>query len=105
MTHASHFYESGANLYFVILARAEEGREIESYLPFQRQVVDAIRAAGGSLSHHHGVGRLFAPWLADEIGPVGMDLLRGIKATVDPKGILNPGGTLALDDRATRRDA
>ena len=54
-------------------------------------VNDAIVAGGGTLSHHHGVGRDHAPWLAQEIGHTGMRMLRAIKAELDPTGIMNPG--------------
>ena len=52
---------------------------------------DAIVAAGGTITHHHAVGRDHAPWLADEIGDRGLDVLRAVKATLDPQGICNPG--------------
>jgi alkyldihydroxyacetonephosphate synthase len=48
-------------------------------------------AAGGTITHHHGVGRLKAAFLAAELGPAGTDVLRRIKAALDPDGILNPG--------------
>jgi len=53
--------------------------------------MDAIAAAGATITHHHAVGRDHAPWLEAEIGLEGVRLLRGIKALVDPQGVLNPG--------------
>ena len=52
---------------------------------------DAIIASGGTITHHHAVGMDHKPWLRAEIGDLGVAILRAVKATVDPKGILNPG--------------
>ena len=52
---------------------------------------DAIRSTGATITHHHAVGRDHLPWLADEIGPVGVEVLRAVKARLDPQGVLNPG--------------
>ena len=95
MVHISHAYEQGASLCATFL-----GRQVEDPNPLakqaQRQEVkraatDAIIAAGGTLTHHHGIGREHAPWLRDEMGPLGVESLRALKETFDPSGILNPG--------------
>ncbi len=52
-------------------------------------------AAGGTLTHHHGIGRDNIPWLEEEIGCMGMKALRSLKRTFDPAGIMNPGILLA----------
>lgn len=93
MTHASHFYAQGTNLYFIFITKM---RDAEAFRRFQRSVIDAIETAGGSLSHHHGVGRMMAPWMERHLGRTQMDLLRAVKAHLDPKGIMNPG-SLGLD--------
>jgi alkyldihydroxyacetonephosphate synthase len=51
----------------------------------------ALVAHGATISHHHGVGADHRAWLAAEVGPVGVQILRAVKATVDPAGVLNPG--------------
>ena len=94
MTHMSHFYPQGCNLYFIFIAKMDSLGEYEDY---QRGILDAIRATGATMSHHHGIGKLFAPWLEGSIGGEALALDRAIKRHFDPKGILNPGGTLALD--------
>ena len=94
MTHMSHLYPQGANLYFIFIARMEA---IPEYLAFQSGILDVIRAQGAALSHHHGIGRMTAPWLEGQLGTVQMDLLRAIKRHLDPTNIMNPGGTLGLD--------
>ena len=47
--------------------------------------------SGGTITHHHAVGRDHLPYLEAEIGPLGMALLRATKAVLDPHGIMNPG--------------
>ena len=94
LAHVSHAYPQGASLYFVLLARLDT---IPEYQAFQAGLLDVIRDQGAAMSHHHGIGRMAAPWLAAQLGPVQMDLLRAIKRQLDPQGIMNPGGTLGLD--------
>ena len=67
----------------------------EQWRTIKRETTEAILAAGGTLSHHHGVGRDHAPWLEEEIGPLGMQALRALKETFDPANILNPGVLLS----------
>jgi len=52
---------------------------------------------GGSISHHHGIGRMFAPWMETYLGKEQMEVLRALKRHFDPNNIMNPGGTLGLD--------
>ncbi len=97
MVHASHCYQNGANLYFIFLSPMAKGKEIEDYSKFQGDIINAILKAGGSLSHHHGVGKMFAPWFREHIGEVSFGIIKAIKDYLDPKNIMNPGGTLGLD--------
>lgn len=94
LTHLSHGYAQGASLYFILMARMDA---LEDYLPFQAGLLDIISREGAALSHHHGIGRMAAPWLEAQLGPAQMALFRAIKHHLDPQGLLNPGGTLALD--------
>jgi len=55
---------------------------------------DAIVGTGGTITHHHAVGRDHAPWLRAEVGDVGLDLIRAAKQRLDPVGIMNPGKLL-----------
>ena len=50
-----------------------------------------IHSEGGTISHHHGVGKDHLPWMENEKGVLGMDLLKGVKARLDPGGFMNPG--------------
>jgi alkyldihydroxyacetonephosphate synthase len=94
MCHVSHLYRAGASLYYTFVARQEQGAEPRQWNAAKAAASEAILAGGGTITHHHGVGRDHAPWLPDEVGPLGIDLLRAAKATLDPAGIMNPGKLL-----------
>jgi alkyldihydroxyacetonephosphate synthase len=94
MCHVSHVYPSGASLYFTFIARHEEDARLDRWWAAKSAACDAIVANGGTLSHHHGVGRDHAPWMGDEVGEVGLDVLRAAKERLDPAGIMNPGKLL-----------
>jgi alkyldihydroxyacetonephosphate synthase len=95
ITHISHAYETGASLYSTFLGRQVENPDplakVAQWRTVKQAATDAIMAAGGTLTHHHGIGRDHAPWLEEEIGRVGMQSLRALKETLDPVGIMNPG--------------
>lgn len=93
--HVSHLYPTGASLYFSFLARSERGAEIAQWRAAKQAAGEAIVAAGATITHHHAVGTDHAPWLAAEIGDLGLDVLRTTKARLDPTGIMNPGKLLA----------
>lgn len=94
MTHASHFYPQGTNLYFIFIAKMNDPEEFRK---FQRGIIDNIQKYGGSLSHHHGVGRMIGPWMEKHLGKEQMEVLRALKKHFDPNNIMNPGGQLGLD--------
>ncbi len=90
MCHISHLYPSGASLYFTFLARAQEGRELDQWRAAKTAASDAIVANGGTITHHHAVGRDHAPWMRAEVGQLGIELLRAAKDRLDPAGVMNP---------------
>ena len=94
MCHVSHLYRSGASLYFTFLARQQPEAAIEQWHAAKSAACDAIVAAGGTITHHHAIGRDHAPWMPAEIGDVGIDLIRAAKQRLDPVGIMNPGKLL-----------
>lgn len=94
MTHMSHFYPQGANLYFIFEAKMSE---LDEYLEYQGGIMDNIQKYGAAMSHHHGIGKMTAPWLEAQIGKNQMDIYRTLKKHFDPDNIMNPGGTLGLD--------
>lgn len=95
MCHISHVYPTGAALYFTIIGNLK-GDVLSDWDAIKSRVNDAILQAGGTISHHHGVGRDHAPWLADEIGDGGIRILRALKTELDPTGIMNPGALLPV---------
>ncbi|MEU8345164.1 FAD-binding oxidoreductase [Spirillospora sp. NPDC048832] len=90
MCHISHVYPSGASLYFTVVS-AQGKDPVEHWARAKRAANDAIADAGGTISHHHGVGTDHRDWYAREIGPLGAAVLRAVKERVDPVGVLNPG--------------
>jgi alkyldihydroxyacetonephosphate synthase len=91
MCHVSHLYETGASLYFTFLARQLVGEEIAQWQAVKAAASSAIVEGGGTITHHHAVGRDHAPWMEAEIGRDGVRALRALKAEMDPDGIMNPG--------------
>jgi alkyldihydroxyacetonephosphate synthase len=90
LCHLSHVYPAGASLYFTVAcAQAED--PAGQWRAAKRATGAAILAHGGSISHHHGIGRDHRGELAQELGDLGVELLRAVKRTLDPSGILNPG--------------
>lgn len=98
MTHISHLYETGASLYVTVLARAEPGAEVGQWTAAKDAATRALLDAGGTVTHHHGVGALHRAWLGEEVGPLAVDALRAAKRALDPAGICNPGVLLPDDD-------
>jgi alkyldihydroxyacetonephosphate synthase len=92
--HISHTYPTGACLYFTFAARQPKGKELEHYYEYKRLITDTIIRLGGTLSHHHAVGIEHRPWVAQELSPAGLQALRAVKTSLDPKHILNPGKLL-----------
>ena len=90
--HSSHVYRSGLNLYFTFAVQTTAPERMEAaYLEGWRRIMEATARHGGSVSHHHGIGRVRRDWLATELGETGVALLRQVKAALDPNGIMNPG--------------
>ncbi len=90
MCHISHVYASGASLYFTVGA-AQLDDPVTQWRLAKRAAGEAIHAAGGTISHHHGVGRDHIDIYSAEVGDLGVGVMRALKAALDPAGILNPG--------------
>jgi alkyldihydroxyacetonephosphate synthase len=87
----THIYPDGPAPYFTVLAPARRGEELEQWQAIKRSVSDAVLAEGGTITHHHAVGRDHRPWYDVQRPEPFAAALRGAKAGVDPAGILNPG--------------
>lgn len=98
--HSSHSYQTGTNLYFVYdySIRCEPAEELATYHePLNAIIVEEALAVGGSMAHHHGVGKYRTQWIREEHGSA-YALLRGLKDVFDPAGIMNPGTIYPLDE-------
>jgi alkyldihydroxyacetonephosphate synthase len=87
----THAYPDGAAPYFTVLAPARRGGEVEQWDAIKRAAADAIVAGGGTITHHHAVGRDHRPWYDAQRPEPFAAALRAAKAAVDPAGLLNPG--------------
>jgi alkyldihydroxyacetonephosphate synthase len=92
--HLSHAYPDGASLYFTLISRRRPGAELEQWGAVKRAACEAIVAHGGTITHHHAVGRDHAPYMEAEVGETGLAALRALKERLDPAGIMNPGKLL-----------
>ena len=88
--HQSHSYTDGGCLYFTFAAKVEPDDRDRYYRAVWDAGTRAVLAAGGALSHHHGVGLNRSRFVAEALGPA-FDVLAATKAALDPNGILNPG--------------
>ena len=93
-THMSHCYPQGANLYFIFMTPLTDAKEFKQY---HASILDAILKSGASMSHHHGIGKMFAPWLESYMGTTEFNVFRTLKNYFDPNYLMNPGGTIGLD--------
>ena len=93
--HVSHLYPSGASLYFTAFAAQDREDPAGQWQRLKDAACRAIVDAGGTITHHHAVGRDHAAYLEAEHGPLGVDVLRAVKDRVDPAGIMNPGKLLS----------
>jgi alkyldihydroxyacetonephosphate synthase len=90
LCHISHVYPTGASLYFTVVA-GQRDNPIEQWRKAKTAASDAMMRTGATITHHHAVGADHRPWMRDEVGDLGVAVLRAVKATLDPAGILNPG--------------
>jgi alkyldihydroxyacetonephosphate synthase len=87
----THVYPDGPAPYFTFLAPARRGEELDQWEAVKTAASDAVIEAGGTITHHHAVGRDHRPWYDRQRPEPFAAALRGAKAAVDPAGILNPG--------------
>ena len=96
--HSSHSYQTGTNLYFVYDydIRCEPRDEIDLYhRPLNAMIVEEALRVGGSMVHHHGVGKYRTPWIREEHGS-SYALLAGLKRAFDPDNVMNPGSVFPV---------
>jgi alkyldihydroxyacetonephosphate synthase len=88
--HVSHVYPAGASLYYTVVA-AQSADPATQWAAAKDAASEAIVAHGGTITHHHAVGADHLRWMRAEIGDLGVEVLRAVKARLDPVGVLNPG--------------
>ena len=96
MCHVSHVYREGCSLYFTVIAAQSDDPEAQWWAA-KGAACRAIVDNGGTITHHHSIGTDHAPYLADEIGDLGVTVLRAVKSELDPAGIMNPGKLLTIE--------
>jgi alkyldihydroxyacetonephosphate synthase len=87
----THAYPDGAAPYFTVLAPARRGEEDAQFAEIKAAASDAVLAAGGTITHHHAVGRMHRPWYDRQRPEPFATALRAAKNALDPDGRLNPG--------------
>ncbi len=96
MAHLSHVYPTGASLYFTFFFRlaADPEKTLERWHILKTAALTTITRRGGTLSHQHGVGADHLPYMEQEKGAQGLDMLEALRRNVDPERMLNPGKLL-----------
>ncbi len=100
----THAYSDGPAPYFTVVARAPRGREVECWDRVKYAASHAVSAGGGTITHHHAVGRVHSAHYGEEAPRLFLAGVRSVKAVLDPEGILNPGvllGPSALEPSVT----
>jgi alkyldihydroxyacetonephosphate synthase len=87
----THIYPDGPAPYYTVLAPARRGDEVAQWDAIKAAVSDVVIDAGGTITHHHAVGRDHRPWYDRQRPDPFADALRAAKGVLDPKGVLNPG--------------
>ena len=96
LCHISHVYPAGASLYFTVVAALTDDPQAQ-WAAAKDAASHAIVEAGGTITHHHAIGRDHRPYLEAEIGSLGMAVLRAVKGVLDPRAIMNPGALVASE--------
>ena len=87
----THIYPDGPAPYFTVLAKGEKGKQLTQWDAIKKAVSESIIANGGTITHHHAVGRDHRPFYQKQQSPLFGDMLNAAKESVDPAWILNPG--------------
>jgi alkyldihydroxyacetonephosphate synthase len=90
----THVYADGPAPYFTVVAPGREGSELEQWDAIKAAASEAVARAGGTITHHHAVGRDHLSWYQAEAPPLFLEAVAAAKARLDPTGIMNPGALL-----------
>ena len=81
----------------ILLCAATKMNDADEFKRYHTTILDAIQKSGAAISHHHGIGKMFAPWLEGYIGEKEYGVFKTLKNYFDPDYMMNPGGTIGLD--------
>ena len=98
--HLSHAMPEGSCVYITVISVQAADVFDQPFNSLKEAVMRSIVDSGGSISHHHGVGEMHRPWIAERTPELSRELLWAAKERIDPKGLLNPGKTLPARPRA-----
>ena len=87
----THVYPDGPAPYYTFSGLGKVGAEEEQWRTIKAAALEAVEAAGGTVTHHHSVGREHRPWYDRQRPDLFAASLRSVKKTLDPQGVLNPG--------------
>jgi alkyldihydroxyacetonephosphate synthase len=87
----THVYPDGPAPYYTVIAASRPGAQVEHWDAIKRAAADAVIDAGGTITHHHAVGRDHRPWYDRQRPPLFAEALHAAKRSLDPAGVLNPG--------------
>ena len=87
----THVYPDGPAPYFSFYCLPKRGSELEQWREIKQAASEALIAAGGTITHHHAVGRDHRPWYDRQRPELFATALRAAKQALDPKGLMNPG--------------
>jgi len=87
----THVYPDGVAPYYTVMAPARPGGQLAQWAEIKRAAAETLLALGGTITHHHAVGRDHRPWYDHERPDGFARALSAVKATLDPRGVLNPG--------------
>jgi alkyldihydroxyacetonephosphate synthase len=84
-------YPDGPAPYFTVLALGKEGEQLHQWAAIKSAASEALLRNGGTITHHHAVGRDHRPWYDRQRPDLFADALRAAKTALDPAHVLNPG--------------
>ena len=91
----THLYPDGPAPYYTVIAKGKPGQQVEQWDAIKKAASDAIIKNGGTITHHHAVGKDHQPYYAQQQSEVFSLALRAVKDKLDPQGILNPDVLIA----------
>jgi alkyldihydroxyacetonephosphate synthase len=92
----THVYPDGPAPYFTFIAPGRYGAETEQWMAIKKAASDAVLCEGGTITHHHAVGRVHRPWYERQRPPLFGEALRAVKGVLDREGVMNPGVLIAV---------